>query len=874
MTPTPPPGGTVAFLFTDIEGSTRLWERFPVAMSAALERHDALLRHAIESNNGYVFKTIGDAFCAAFHSADDALRAAIEAQVGLADGEWNGELGLRVRMAIHQGDCDNRANDYFGQPLNRVARMLGGGHGGQVLLSEAARAGLNELREAITLEDLGLHQFRDLRDPMEVWQVVHPDLPHQFPPLRSETPKRTNLPAPTTAFIGRERERNDLRRLFAVRLLTITGLGGIGKTRLTLEIGAQRLEEFRHGVWFVELEPVSDPELISQVVAEAVGVREIPGGDVTQELLDALRERQLLLILDNVEHLLKPVSELVDQLLRFCPRIQIMVTSREALGVHGEMVYPLRPMPEPDAMSLFIDRAQLAHPNFAAAPHAPVIARICQRLDGLPLAIEMAAARVRVLTVEQIEKRLENRFDLLTDGGNQPQQRSLRELIDWNYDLLDESERRLLSRLGVFSGGWTLEAVEQVCADNTIPRSQILDLLTALVDKSLVLVEERPDGVRYRMLESLRQYVRERLRESGEMNYFREKHAHYFLDFVEEIYCDPERRTDKDAFDAIERDLDDIRIAQEHFATDPDGGVAGLRLATALVLFWEDRGYLREGQTRLATALAHPGAQDPTPERAHSLDGAGKLALRQGDDAAAEKLYREALTIFRQHHDAEGTASGLDNLATVFLRQGNADRAYGFYKEALTIWRRRGNLSRSSEDMTRLGQILLAEDDVERAVSQLEEAHRFAVQAGNTQAQMLAADGLGIAGCVRHDAIFARKWFALSLPLCRDLDDKRCLTNALLGLAYAARMDSHVSLAVRFSGAQKALRDKADLQIAPALEREYDRHVQILRAELGNELFDAIYRAGEAMRSGEAWAEATHYAISPDEAAEGTIQVL
>jgi predicted ATPase/class 3 adenylate cyclase len=873
MTPSAPPEGIVAFLFTDIEGSTRLWETYPEAMRSALAHHDALLRRAIAAHHGIVFKTIGDAFCAAFHTADDALHAATEAQIGLADRQWTGELGLRVRMAIHQGECEHRDGDYFGQPLNRVARLLSIGHGGQVLLSEAARAGLVELQETVTLLDLGLHQLKDVRDPMEVWQLLHPDLPASFPSLRSDTPQRTNLPAQTNAFIGRESELRDLRRLAGVRLLTITGLGGTGKTRLALEVGGQRLEEFRHGVWVVELEPIADPSLIAHAVAEAVGIREIPGQDLNREVFDALRERHLLLILDNCEHLLKAVAEFADHLLRVCPRIQVMTTSREALGVHGEIVYPLRPLPEPDAIELFTDRAALVRPNFAVASNAPTIARICRRLDGLPLALEMAAARVRVLTIEQIEERLENRFDLLTDGGP-TQQRTLRELIDWNYELLDEREQWLLSRLGVFAGGWTIEAVEAVCTDAQITPPQILDLMTALVDKSLILVDDRTGGVRYRMLESLRQYARERLDEAGEMEQFRERHANYFLRFVEELSQKKGKVGENETLNAIERDHDDLRLALDFFAAHPLGGEAGMRLATSLAPFWDARGYYSEGGTRFATALQHPDAQVPTTERAVCLNAAGVLAFHQGDLAAAMERFNAALAIYHDLHDEGGTATGLGHLARVYAEQEDFERAYAFYREALAIQRRRNESAKVADTLVQLGYVCLEQGELDRALALYQEAYNLALRSKNREAQMYATDGLGNVACLQGELNRAREWYAESLPLCKEFQHPIGVANALLGLANATRTDAHYSLAARFTGAQEAIREEAGVPIEGVYKEKYAEHTTELREKLSSDLFEAILRAGKAMRREEAWMEAFHYAVSPDEAAEGTIQVM
>jgi predicted ATPase/class 3 adenylate cyclase len=530
------PSGTVTFLFTDIEGSTRLWERHPEAMRTALARHDALLRQAIESRGGHVFKTVGDAFCAVFSSAPDAARASLDAQRALHAADWDAVGAVRVRMALHTGEADERGGDYFGPALNRVARLLAIGHGGQVLVSSAAEAAIHgALSAEASLRDWGSHRLKDLQEPEHVYQLCAPDLPaEEFPPLRSLQAFANNLPVQATSFIGRERDIAEIQRLLSsARLLTLNGAGGVGKTRLALQAAADLLETYGDGVWLVELAPLADPDLVPQTVAFALGVREEPGRPFTQTLADYLRNKKLLLLLDNCEHLVDACARLADTLLRSCPDLQILATSREALGVPGERTYrlPSLGLPDParlppmdvlaqfESVRLFRERAQLHQPAFAVtAANAPALAQVCHRLDGIPLAIELAAARVRSLPVEQIAARLDDRFRLLTGGSRTalPRQQTLRALMDWSYGLLTDGEKTLLRRVSVFSGGWTLEAAETVCAGDGVDDWEILDLLTRLVDKSLIVYEERDGEARYRLLETVRQYAQERLQESGE----------------------------------------------------------------------------------------------------------------------------------------------------------------------------------------------------------------------------------------------------------------------------------------------------------------------------------------------------------------------
>jgi class 3 adenylate cyclase len=478
------PTGTVTFLFTDIEGSTRLWEEQPEAMRVALVRHDELMHAAIEHNGGHVFKTMGDAFCSAFHTAPEALDAALDAQLALCSEVWPKLISIKVRMALHTGVAEGRDGDYFGQPLNRVARLLSAGHGGQVLLSLATQEIIQHtFPSTIQLLAMGEYRLRDLNRPETIFQLIHPDLPNQFPPLKTLDHLTNNLPQQLTSFIGREREIAEIKALLVkTRVLTLTGSAGCGKTRLSLQVAADVLDQYPDGVWFVELAPLVDLALAPQVVASTLGLREQAGKTIVATLTDHLKSRHLLLVLDNCEHLLTACAHLCDVLLRSCPHLTVLASSREGLNIAGEQTYrvPSLSLPNPkarltleqvgqyEAVRLFIERATSSKADFAVTHgSAPTLAAVCQQLDGIPLAIELAAARVRSLSVEEINTRLDNRFRLLTGGSKTalPRHQTLRALIDWSYDLLSEQERLLLGRLSVFAGGWTLEAAEQVCSD-------------------------------------------------------------------------------------------------------------------------------------------------------------------------------------------------------------------------------------------------------------------------------------------------------------------------------------------------------------------------------------------------------------------------
>src|SRR5581483_10076360 len=542
------PSGTVTFLFTDIEGSTKLWEQYPEAMKIALSKHDEILRKKIEANRGHIIKTTGDGIHAVFGTALDGVLAALDTQRALLAGNWD-EIkphNVKIRIGLHTGEAEARAGDYYGPVLNRAARLMSVGHGGQTLLSTVTADLVREhLSDGASLRDLGEHRLKDLIRSEHVFQLTHPDLPADFPPLKSLDSYSNNLPIQLTSFIGRERELDRAKKqLTSTRLLTLIGPGGTGKTRLSLQIGAEMLPAFADGVWLAELAPLADPSLILQTVASVFGIREQLGMSLNELLIDYLRAKNLLLIMDNCEHLIEACAELIDQLLRTCANLKIVASSREALGISGETVYrvPSLSLPGPDeatrealtqseSVQLFIERATAANPKFdLSEKNASFVAQICRRLDGIPLALELAAARITVFSVEQIASRLDDRFRLLTGGSRTalPRQQTLRALIDWSYDLLTEEERALLRRLSIFAGGWTFDAADAICA-----KHDVLNILTQLVNKSLVIFDEEGSEPRYRMLETVRQYARDKLLERGESEEARNAHLDFFFQFTD-----------------------------------------------------------------------------------------------------------------------------------------------------------------------------------------------------------------------------------------------------------------------------------------------------------------------------------------------------
>jgi predicted ATPase/class 3 adenylate cyclase len=798
------PGGTVTFLFTDIEGSTRLWEQHPEAMQSALARHDALLRTAIDAHDGIVFKTIGDAFCAAFYTAPDALHSAFAAQRALHAQAWPEPVTIRVRMALHTGAAEVRDNDYFGQPLNRVARLLSAGHGGQVLLSEVVQALVRDtLPPACSLLSLGEHRLRDLGRPENVFQLLHPSLPAEFPPLKSLDNRAlpNNLPLQVTSFIGREKAIEEVKSLLQkTRLLTLTGSGGCGKTRLSLQVAADLLEEYPDGVWLVELASLSDPALVVQATAQAVGVTEEANQPLQRTLLEHLKTRRLLLLLDNCEHLLSACAQLADTLLRSCPHLHLLASSREPMSIAGELTYrvPSLSLPDPstpqtpetlsqyEAVRLFIERVQFHQPTFSVTDrNAPALASVCHHLDGIPLAIELAAARIRSLSVEAIEARLGERFRLLTGGSRTalPRQQTLRAAIDWSYDLLTEAEKTLLQRLSVFAGGWRLAEAEAVGSGEAVEEWEVLDLLTSLVDKSLVLYEEREDQERYRLLETVRQYAGERLGQSEETEQVQERHLTCFLALSEAARGHLMGADQVDWYDRLEAEYDNLRAALTWCEQTPEGTGSGLRLIGALGSFWEVRAHWVEGQTWCERMLSRAEAQADAAGRASALIVAGALARVQGRKALALGHLEESLTLSQGLEDRAGMALALLHLGQV--RDGEEDPlpAKACYEESLALFRESGNKHGIARATGGLALSTWRQREETRAQAMMEEALHLQREVGDRRGIADCLVTLGKTAGVRGDLEAGRGLLEEALTFAREIQDRNVICDIFSTLA-------------------------------------------------------------------------------------------
>jgi predicted ATPase/class 3 adenylate cyclase len=719
--------GQAAFLFTDVEGSTRLWEDHPEEMSAALVDHNRILIAAIERFGGRVFSTAGDSFAAVFVAGPDAIAAAVESQLALRRPDVRGDI-LRVRMAVHVGEAERRGDDYFGPALNRCARLMAAGHGGQILVSLAAADSYHTQLGGISLVGLGEHRLKDLTRSEHVFQVAHPDLPSEFPSLRSLDVHSHNLPIQVTSFIGREKELDQVRELLgATRLLTLTGVGGTGKTRLALQTTAETLASYSDGAWLVELGPVTDPDLLPQVTASVLRMRPHPGRSMLETLVDGLESQEVLLVLDNCEHVIEAAASLTDAILRSCPGIKVLATSREALGVSGEVAYRVPSLSLPDGAAdvlasesgrLFAERAAAAKPGFAITPSiAPAVSRICRRLDGIPLAVELAAVRVRALSPDQIAGQLEQSFRILT-GGNRaalPRQQTLEASIRWSYNLLTPDEQELLGRLSVFSGGFTLESAGAVYLADGV------ELLLNLVDKSLVVPEEADGDVRYRLLETIRTFATERLVDAGESEVIRRRHADFYLGLAERAQPEVHGPDQKQWLDRLDAEHDNLRAALE-WSIEAEPLMIALRLTTALVQFWNRRGHWTGAYRWIDRFLSRVGDLED-PLLALLMSEAAALFGTQGDFERVEPLATRGLEMSRRTADDNQVA-----WATVLLGDNlsqwwdDRERALPLLEEGLAGVRQGGDRWREARALYALSITLSTAGDLERAGPLLAEA--------------------------------------------------------------------------------------------------------------------------------------------------------
>jgi len=932
------PSGTVTFLFTDIEGSTKLSQEYTDELHTLLARHREILHQAIAAYHGHIFQVVGDSFSAAFDTAINALKAAWEAQRLLQNETWS-PAEIKVRMGIHTGEAQ-WVNDssiegpYLGYTtLALTQRIMSAAHGGQILLSQATENLLrSHLPKDVSLLDLGEHKLKDILQPVHIFQVLAPDLQKEFPPLSALDVLPNNLPMQLTSFIGRGRELVEAKQLLAnTRLLALTGPGGTGKTRLSLQLAQELLRTFTNGVWLVELAPLTDASLIPQTIASVFELREAPTTRLIDILTNYLRAKQLLLILDNCEHLTAACAKLSADLLRACPELKIIASSREALGVSGETIYrvPSLALPDPaqvtcealmesEAVQLFVERAMTVQTHFALQDsNASAVAQICHRLDGIPLALELATARLAVFSPQEISSRLDDRFKLLTGGSRTALERhqTLRALIDWSYDLLSDEERILFRRLSVFAGGWTFEAAEAVCSD-----LDVLNLLTQLVNKSLVMAdaETHTQGTRYRLPETIRQYARDMLLAAGESEQARDRHLDFFLHFAK--MAEPKLRSAEQLewLERVETEHDNLRTTLS-WSLESGKSEHALELAGALGYFWELRG-LGEGIKWLDEALAlserEPKGTDAEKwQRAKALYAAARLRyMLLLDTQASRKLVEESLRLWRELGEKWWMAVALEHLGFIlgvegdfqtrlarleegvalarevedqwplalclvrlapYLMRTDVAAARRIREEGAVVARKVGDKSILIQGLGSLAGTYIIEGNFTTAASIVEEGLEAAREVRDFVHEILSLLLLVMTSCLQGDLAKAKGYSFQALAFAQETGASQWLLLVIFAFGLVASFSGQLGLGVRLISTTEALLRQrsiklgaiglADIILKQVLEKA--------QAQLGPVAFEAAWAEGQQMTMEQALALATENEGSPGSraASAGTV---
>ncbi|MCO6450633.1 MAG: tetratricopeptide repeat protein [Caldilineales bacterium] len=916
------PAGTITFLLSDIENSTLLWERFAEAMRPALARHDEIIDQGAIACLGTVVRPRGegDSRFVVFEHPLDAVNAAIQIQRALAAEFKDSEVSIKVRIGIHTGASSMREGDYYGSSVNRCARIRGLGHGGQTLLSETT-AGLvrASLPDGIDLIDMGSHKLKGLDQPETVFQVWIADLPNEFPPLQSDDVVVNNLPVVATALIGREHEIAgvaDLLQRRNVRLITLTGVGGAGKTRLCLEIAQRQLQHFPHGVFFVDLSPITDPALTASTIARAIGIREGGGRPPLDNLKDYLANKEMLLVLDNFEQIISGVA-LVSQLLAAAPKIKVLTTSRIALLLREEYEFPVLPLAVPEnvtdvsvdafmeyaSIRLFVERAQAIQPSFRLTPvSAEAVLGICRRLDGLPLAIEIAAARIRVLPPQAMLKRLDQSLKLLVGGAADlpTRQQTLYSAINWSYNLLEPNEQSLFTRLGVFVGGFTLDAAEGVC--NAAGELDVLNGVETLIRNNLVRqapsVSEEP---RFDLLVTIREFALEKLHESGALAELAQRHAEYFARLSQVAGDNIYGRQSTDWLRLVDQDYDNFRTALHYWLTHENGVSSAVHMCINLFWFWYRYGHIHEGREwtdRLIEVTMPIGG----PPYAMSLAPAALMAMWEGDLIIAAERARVSMQILEQYGSEQGLSNGHFFSGVILINQGKDTEAYAHLSTAAELFDQGNDLWNKGTALVHMANAALGLGETEQALAMLDRAMPIAREIGDpwqiafclnnygevarakgeyekaeefyrqTEEQYRVADARGdharllntlaFVALHHHEFEKAEVLFHQSLSDYRELGNKRGVAESLAGLAGLAVLQDHARWAVPLFSAASTLLESFGAAWWPADRLEHERTLRIASGQLTANEYATLWESGSTMNIEQAiaYAMAGHYA--------------
>lgn len=900
-----PPAGTVTFLFSDIEGSTPLWEDHRQSMEVALLRHDVILRLAIETHNGYVFKTVGDAFCAAFNRAYDALMAAIEAQQRLTKETWPADIArLQVRMGLHSGAAVERAGDYFGPAVNRAARVEAAGHGGQIIVTHAVEQLLvGELPEGVTLVDLGEHRLKGISAAERLYQVAAAGLARNFPPLHTLDPQRTNLPDDTTEFFGRENELEYLVNLIGghhARLVTLTGPGGVGKTALALHVAAHLIPHFPDGVYQVLLAPLSEGAAMPAAVAAVIGARETPDKPLSETVRDTLRPKRLLLFMDNFEHIAL-AADLLSDWLSMAPGLSVLATSRSSLRLRSEQEFPLQPLPVPAggegletlrqdaAVALFMARARAVHPELAlTVDNMNIVAAICRRLEGLPLAIELAAARTRMLPLPELLRRLDSALPLLSGGPRDipERHRSLRATIDWSYRLLTLEEQRTLRMLGVFRGGFTLDAVAAISELHTT--LDALDRLEPLASQSLIHLDNAGGEPRYTMLETVREYAVEELSAAGESDQVTGRHLAYYTSLAKRQRVAWRSGDYQTWFNLLDSERDNLRTAlQRAFASPrtPEIAEEGAWLAGYLWPFWLFGNSIDEARRSLRQALMT--VSWVCPARAKVLVAAGIFDWQVGDYAAAEPwlyegmdiwrtigypeeladaihmtghlefdrqrfeparaLFQESLDLYKSQHNETQTATLTADLGLVAMHTGEYELAESYYQEALEHYRRRDAPEALSDVLYRLGDLYRLRGDIDGAQALFQDSlnrirpfnYKLGIACGLHKLAQVAR--------IKAQPQVASQNLREALALQSEVSNKQGIVECLAALGGLALDEGQSEIAVRLLASAGALLAELGAPLSPPDRDQFLRDESAARQIMGEDAFESMQKPAERL---------------------------
>lgn len=869
------PTGQVTFLFTDIEGSTKLAQSYPEIIQSALDRHQNIIQETFEAAGGFIFEIVGDSFCCAFQNAEDAIRAAVHAQSALCNEPWNDAV-IKVRMGIYSGPAEWSGSRYMGYiTLARTARIMAAAYGGQILISgatfEAVKHKFASTVQKINFKNLGERRLRDLIEPVTLYQVIAPGLCEEFPALKTLDARPNNLPLQLTSFIGRNEDLTQIKNFLRQnRMLTLTGPGGTGKTRLALQAGADVIDDFEHGVWFAELATVNDPSFLPLSILKSLDIPEQPNQNATDTLIENLKDKNLLLILDNCEHIVEACTHLSEKLLRNSTQLKILTTSREALQCSGEQVFRTLPLATPtseivspeqitqyESVRLFIERALAIHQQFRITEsNCNAVAGICYQLDGIPLAIELAAARTKILTPEKIFERLDDKFRLLTGGQRTalPKQQTLKAMIDWSYDLLSDNEKLLWNRLSIFTGGWTMETAEEICSDEKLTKDNIMDTLSSLTEKSIVMFNSETE--RFNILQTLKQYGEGNLKRSDEFDILSERHLKFYLDFAKEKNEKIRGSDAETQMKMLEYETGNIGTALKYSL---ENGLAlkTIELASLMSKFWQYAGYLSEGihwlneilckeslpkdsvyarlicqlgnfyrlrgdvdkaQSLIEESLEIRRTLDDEAGIADSLIRMGLINYDQSKFDEAIVFYEEALQFYERSANEFSVAIVINNMGNIYSLKGEYARAYELYEQSLAIRRRTGDKHGAAITLNNLGIIAFDRGEYDKADELLNESLVLRKQVANKEGIAITYMNLGNVSYCRGDYENARNYYDKSLMISKEIGNKGCEADSMYNLAKTeTELDSETALQLLNKCLELSSALKAKSQVAQVL---------------------------------------------------------